>query len=472
METLEARQSEIKTRLEEIDTEFAGLQLPDETRAEWNDLNTELEANRDLIAELRSRQARVEELRDRGSTETPPADEKIRWDGGGRRPGRVPDDLFDVPEYRSRTSSQDDLYDAYKEGARRVLETASFPHQRAKREDVQEHVDRLIDKCGSQDGEMSVAERILKTGSPTYRRAFGKTLAGQGLTTEEQRTLSLTSTAGGLAVPYVLDPTVIPTGNGVVNPLREISRVETITGNNWLGVTAGTILAAYSAEVTQTVDNAPVLAQPSLNVEKAQAFVPFSIEIGQDWGSLESEMSSLFSDAKDALEADKFVTGLGHGSNVPQGLLVGGTSVVTTAATATFAVGDLSTVEAALPPRFRPNAKIVTNRAQLNRVRAFDQYGGAALWVQLGDGLPGRLIGYPTYELSTMVSTITTGSSILTIGDFSKFLIVDRVGMNVELIPHLLVTTGYPVGQRGLYCYWRNTAGVLAWQAFRTLKAL
>ena len=60
---------------------------------------------------------------------------------------------------------------------------------------------------------------------------------------------------------------------------------------------------------------------------------------------------------------------------------------------------------------------------------------------------------------------------MLTIGDFSHFLIVDRVGLNVEVIPHLFHTANNrPSGQRSLYAYWRNTSDVLAWQAFRTLK--
>jgi predicted phage gp36 major capsid-like protein len=43
--------------------------------------------------------------------------------------------------------------------------------------------------------------------------------------------------------------------------------------------------------------------------------------------------------------------------------------------------------------------------------------------------------------------------------------------MTVEVIPHLFDTTNnMPTGQRGLYAYWRNGAGVIAANAFRTLK--
>jgi HK97 family phage major capsid protein len=52
-------------------------------------------------------------------------------------------------------------------------------------------------------------------------------------------------------------------------------------------------------------------------------------------------------------------------------------------------------------------------------------------------------------------------------GDFSRYLIVDRVGLTVETIPHLFGASQRPTGQRGLYAYWRNGAKVLDANAFR-----
>ena len=46
---------------------------------------------------------------------------------------------------------------------------------------------------------------------------------------------------------------------------------------------------------------------------------------------------------------------------------------------------------------------------------------------------------------------------------------MDRIGLSVEVIPHLVGTNHRPTGQRGLYAYWRNGAGVLSANAFRVL---
>ena len=475
LDRLRSRQTEIRSRLQEIDAAADGERFSDEQRSEWNDLNAELEANDEHIKELEAREVRLAELAGAGSVENEP---KTRTNRG--RPSRVPEDPTDLAGYRQVAGNIDELHEGYLEGALRLTEKMTPAHHKADRERTQEHVENIL-RYSDDEHDRSFARRVIATSSPVYQRAFGKYLRGEHRNPEEERALSLTSTAGGYAVPVTLDPTVILTGAGYVNPVRNLARVETITGNVWQGVSSTGISASYGAEVTEASDNAPTLAQPSANVEKAQAFIPFSIEISGDWGSLQAEMARLFADAKNKLENTKFLTGVGHGSNEPQGLIAvgGATAVITSATTAVFAVADLYSLETALDPRWRDNASIVGNRAAFQKVRQFDTAGGANLWVQLQYGAPATLLGYPAYEWSAYSSAMTTsGSTILTIGDFSKFLIVDRVGMDVELIPHLFATANNrPSGQRGLYCYWRNTSTVLtpglsANSAFQSLKLL
>ena len=472
---LQARQTEIRARLEEIDAAAGGDVFSEDQRTEWNALNEELERNRKHIEELDARMARLEEIERSGSVEAEPKSEAYYARG---RPRLVPDDPSDLIAYRAHARDVDQLHEAYLEGALKIVEHMNPADGRADRERSQERVDQLVRYTDSPQ-ERAVARRIIATSSPVYQRAFGKYVKGDHRTPEEERALSLTTTAGGFAVPYTLDPTVIIVSGGARNPIRDLARIETITGNNWIGVSSTGVTASYGAEATEASDNAPTLAQPSLNVEKAQAFIPFSIEIGQDWGSLQSEMARLFSDAKNRLESTKFQGGLGHTSNEPQGLLVGATAVVSSATTATFAVADLYSLRNGLGEQWHDNATIVGNRAAFDKVRQFDTAGGASLWVQLQYWAPATLLGYPAREWTAYSSALTTtGATVLTIGDFSNFLIVDRVGMDVEVIPHLFATANNrPSGQRGLFAYWRNsslvlTPGLQANSAFVSLKLL
>jgi HK97 family phage major capsid protein len=60
-------------------------------------------------------------------------------------------------------------------------------------------------------------------------------------------------------------------------------------------------------------------------------------------------------------------------------------------------------------------------------------------------------------------------SKFLLYGDFSRYAIVERVGMQIELIPHLFGANRRPTGQRGLYAFWGNSAKVVDANAFRAL---
>jgi hypothetical protein len=78
------------------------------------------------------------------------------------------------------------------DNAQRAVEQFHFPHESPT---VSGRRRTSSGCCTSSptDGErQQFARHLLATGSPTYRRAFGKALAGQPLTTEEQRSLSLT----------------------------------------------------------------------------------------------------------------------------------------------------------------------------------------------------------------------------------------------------------------------------------------
>lgn len=404
--------------------------------------------------------------------------------------------------YQSNTWSERDVYDlnavvgdAFRpeamrseltDRARRAVEFGRFPQTRDK-EVQQEHVDHLLSN-DSEDRE--IARRILVTGSPQYRSGMNKYIAGQLRTPEEERAMSLgTTTAGGFAVVYELDPTFIRTSNLSVNPFRGISRQVTIAGSNeWRGVTSTGVVAAYGAEATEASDGSPTLGQPAAIVQKASAFVPFSIEADQDIAGLQGELAVAIQDAKDDLEALEFTTGVGTTVH-PQGILVGATSTTSTATTGTLVIGDMYKLEQALKPRSRPRAVWVANRAFYNDVRAFDTSGGAGMWYGgvssvggplsngLGNNVPtdGRLsqplMGYAAYEDSAMVSVLTTGGKIAVFGDFSSgFVIVDRIGLNIEIAPLLFGGSNrFPTGQRGLFAWWRNTSKVVDPSAFEIL---
>lgn len=329
--------------------------------------------------------------------------------------------------------------------------------------------------------------RVLVTGTDAYRSAFAKTIAGRSwdLNAEERQILtraaSLTGNAGGFAVPFTLDPTMILTNDGSANPFRQVCRVVQITTDEWNGVSSAGVTASWDGEAGEVSDDAPTLAQPAIPVHKAQAFVPFSIEIGMDWPNMEAQVFPMFVDAKDRLEVVAFTTG--DGSSKPTGIVTeldGTSSELTETTSETFTLADVYKTLNNLAPRYRMSAmqaSWMAHLATMNAIRQFDTNGGGGLWTTLGGGTPDELLGYRIYENSAMddSSTIdaaaTADNFILIIGDWSNYVIVDRIGLNVELIPHLFATgNNRPSGQRGFYAYWRVGAESVNDAAFKVMN--
>ena len=70
-----------------------------------------------------------------------------------------------------------------------------------------------------------------------------------------------------------------------------------------------------------------------------------------------------------------------------------------------------------------------------------------------------------------MTSTATTGVDLIVFGDFAKFLICDRLGMQTERVQNLFHTSNnLPSFQRGFAAYWRTGSDVIDSDAFRTLR--
>ena len=122
----------------------------------------------------------------------------------------------------------------------------------------------------------------------------------------------------------------------------------------------------------------------------------------------------------------------------------------------------------ALPARFLANASFTFHPTRLDGVYRLVAAGSTSEPQIFSAGRGGPLLGKPVYEWSAMATAVTTGSKWAIIGDFKNFLIADRLGFSVELIPHLFgAANRFPTGQRGLVAFWRSGSGVLVPNAFR-----
>jgi len=237
----------------------------------------------------------------------------------------------------------------------------------------------------------------------------------------------------------------------------------------------------YAAEDTTFAPATPDFDAPDVEVEKAKGEIQFTVEVDDDWPTLRSELQRLFGIARYNLEADKFLNG--SGVNEPTGLIFAldddGSSIVDTATANVIAWADILGVSDDLPSSFDANASWLAYKAFYTLAEGLAVAEGyTSGWVgpsagfQAENGAIGRLHGSPAYPASEISKLFTTGSEeVAVIGDFAQgFVIIDRVGLNVELDPHPRDTNGAWTGRRALLCWFRNNTALRTPNAFRLLR--
>ena len=250
-----------------------------------------------------------------------------------------------------------------------------------------------------------------------------------------------TGSAGGFAIPIEIDPTILLTSSGALNPIRSVADVRQMAGYTLRLVSADTPASTYAAELTEVGDGSPTLVQPTVTAQKGQSFIPFSIELDQDWAGLQNELLKLLADGRDILDATKFLSGTG--TNEPVGIFAASGGLTTsqrvqTAITGTFGIGDGYALREGLSAtRFWANAVFAAHPTTWDVLYRTVGGGNTTEPQPFTQGRGGDFVGTRKLEWSTMATGTTTGTKIVLLGDWSGFVIGDRLGSQVELVPHI-----------------------------------
>lgn len=340
-------------------------------------------------------------------------------------------------------------------------------------DDSKHHMHKLLDVDNHHSERL--ARHILMASSDAYQAEFKEYVMTQGQVVGNlmRTALSLTVQNGGYLVPVPVDPTIVLTNTGAINPLREISTIKTLTGANiWNGVTSAGVNAEWLTEGSQVGDDSPTFGQISITAHKAAAYLFGSYEVLSD-SNFAQDLAMLMADGKNRLEADAMATA-NTAADRPRGVVAGvlavTASIVTSATTGAFVAGDVFNTYDAQGARWQLNAKWLANQKIYSKIRQFSTNQGANFWATIGGGQPSELLGQPTYTASSMTGTVGNGTNILLVGDFSNYYIVDRVGFSMQYIPVVVGSNQRPTGQAGWLGYWRVGAEVANPAGFRLLQ--
>jgi HK97 family phage major capsid protein len=415
--------------------------------------------------------AELEELRDlvsRGVTEDGTPFPRSGRSSGGTKPFRARGQAYEAAMRTVDASVRSGDLEAYSAERVESLLTTGLPTSR-----------NLAARWAVVAGDEAYATAFAKMvadperGHLMWTREEGEAYRRASAVNDELRAMSTTGSAGGFMIPLTLDPAIILTSSGSINPLRRLARVVQTVTNEWRGVTSAGVSAEWIAEATEVADATPTLAQPPIPVYKGDAFTTYSFEVGMDAVDLLGQLKMVLSDAADQLQATAFTTG--GGSTLPTGLITALVAsspsvLVPSAVTDTFGKADVYALQNALPPRFSANAQWVANIAVLNLMSQMETTNGARLFPELSDG---RLLNKPISELSNMDGVVNASAEnyVLLYGEFKNFVIVDRIGSQLELVPQMFGASGRrPTGQRGALLWFRTGSDSVNDAAFRLLN--
>ena len=459
------------------------MQNPDEIRSRINDLEAEIKdlASRDDISaddDLRLDGLMVELEEQRSAAVKAEKRQQVLADIAAR------DDIElhkPITEFQVQRQVATDVDPAgpigeVRDAAAKLLDAADWADD-ANREAVEAGLKSRNGLSGS-----DIARRVVATETDDYRSAFYKVSTGNqyALTAGETEALARANalspaTAGGLGVPVIIDPTILITSGKGLTGLLSVARIESISNDEWKGVSAAHTSWSFDAEADEVSDDASALAQPTVPVHMARGFIPYSFEIGMDYPGFAAEMGRLLESGYQDLLAEALA--VGDGSGKPTGIFtsITGSGVTVSLTTAgTFDGGALDKTWAGLEEKFRGASTWFMSVDVENRIRAFsagDNYNRFTVDQTAGGlmRLNGREVVLSDYAPS--YAGVTTGASnILVLGDFSNFVVAQRVGMNVELVPHLFGTNNRPTGQRGWFAYARVGSDAVVKNAFRRLQ--
>jgi HK97 family phage major capsid protein len=342
----------------------------------------------------------------------------------------------------------------------------------------------IIEKFDTRDSKL--ARQCLVTSKPSYVRAWSKLMTGKEstLTPDEKRArnevdqlraMSLVDTTGGYLVPWQLDPVVVSTSAFVRSDLRSAAKVVIATSDVTHLVTSQNVSWGFQLEGSETTDNSPPLGGPEIPNWTARGWIPISFEALQDMDNVAQAIAELLVNGKRDLEAVKLVVGSGIGE--PTGILTSlsqssnATSVVTTAGAGTLTLGDVSSLQSALPAHYRAAASWLGNNVVYTKIRQFDTAGGAAFWTNLATDRPPQLLNRDALEAEAISGVVASGNRILIFGDLQSYCITDCLGVTTELIPALF-STGHsrPTGQRGFFSWYRVGGDVINSVGLRCLS--
>jgi HK97 family phage major capsid protein len=407
--------------------------------------------------------------------------------------------LREDPEFLMRAE-----YAQVRDAALRAIETkgSNLPPT------AQDRLEELVrTRTADVDGK-AIARHVVITSSDAYVRAFAKSLtdARPAFLPDEVAAVNAYRSviapkatieeraAGeggsfGLAIPVMISPEITISASLDDAPILGFARTVFTTTNVWKGIASAGSGFTLPGEGNVVADNSPTFTQPVISIFSPKDFIPFSLEIQQDFPGFLQEISRLFTaEYADRISSD---TAIGAGGTAaPMGVFTrmaattagSGAAHVTVTTAGSICAADVRAVWQAVPERAKNDPSccwLMSNSvwSQITALGAPSVTNGlepGAVQYPVGNAGP-RLYGEPViFATAAPAFTGTSGTaSYLVVGAFAHYAVAQRIpSMTVELVPNIpnFPTNNLPTGNRGFLAVARFGADVLDVSSLRLLS--
>jgi HK97 family phage major capsid protein len=298
----------------------------------------------------------------------------------------------------------------------------------------------------------------VKTGSSNYytksnlkaalqegTAAEGGVLVPQGLHESiiaKRDDLSVARAAGAMVVQTTVDSVQIPSENA----------------------TGGFALTAEEGAANQ---DEPTFTSNAIQVYKFTNLTKVSDELlADEKTNLEGFLGDMWARSAADVENEYFLKGTG--SSQPKGVLVGGTAALTLDSATTIAASEIPELYFLLPGAYAQEGDAVawaTNQSTLGVIRGLTGNDFMFMPTPMGEGTRGAgqsLYGAPVYT-SSQILAMATGRSVIVVGNWNYYGIVERNEIVISRNPYLYQANG----QVGFFVNIRFGGDVLQAEAFQ-----
>ncbi len=334
------------------------------------------------------------------------------------------------------------------------MRTVSDPIKLGERAKMEVAFDEINDKVNAEERNLERQRALGETSNETPKdnteerqmRAFENYIRTGSV--KELRDLSVgTSYSGIELIPTILSKAIIGKMKDI-GAMRKLATIMTSNADTNIPVENAAATGYWVAEAGAITVSSPTFATISLKSNKLGAIVKVSNELLNDSAfDVPNYLTNQFAEQFAIMGEDQYINGTLSGR--PTGIAGKATFALTSSLSSSVAVADVMSLYTAPIAQYRENGSWLVADNLLSTLMIMGDTNYHNLYQPSATaGVPDRFVGKPIFTSAKVTAAATTTKSMY-FGDFSKYVIMDRIPLQLARLNELYAANDQ-TGFRGI----------------------